>query len=146
MDVSVALAPQLPLWLIGLAAVPALALALYGLFNGTRGSWLRLAGWVFLLLALLNPSLLQEERENLKSVVAVVVDQSGSQALVQRLETGSLIEGEAVVFRRLAGSQMRKDTTHFQLGVFVQQGNSIVQVVGVEAEAVHAGVQLQVHH
>ena len=91
MDVSVALAPQLPLWLIGLAAVPALALALYGLFNGTRGSWLRLAGWVFLLLALLNPSLLQEERENLKSVVAVVVDQSGSQALDGRPEQTAAI-------------------------------------------------------
>lgn len=84
MDWSFSLAPQLPLWLIGLAAVPALVLALYGLFNRTRGAWLRLAGWAFLFAALMNPSLLQEERENLKSVVAVVVDQSGSQLLDER--------------------------------------------------------------
>ena len=91
MDLSVTFAPQLPLWLVGLAAIPALALALYSLFNGTRGSWLRLAGWAFLFLALLNPSLLQEERENLKSVVAVVVDQSGSQALDGRPEQTAAI-------------------------------------------------------
>ncbi|MCB1386236.1 MAG: hypothetical protein KDJ80_09900 [Nitratireductor sp.] len=86
MELSLALDPQLPPWLIAAVAIPALALALYGLVGRARGAWLRLAGWTFLTLALLNPSLLREDRENLKSVVAVVVDKSGSQQLADRAE------------------------------------------------------------
>ena len=73
--------PLLPYWVIGVLAGIAAILAIYGLIRGLRGSLLRLIAWALLALALANPSLLQEDREPLKSVVAVIVDQTDSQKL-----------------------------------------------------------------
>ena len=52
-----------------------------------RGALFRICALAALCLALLNPVLLQTEREPLESVVAVVVDRSQSQAVQQRTET-----------------------------------------------------------
>ncbi|WP_295813297.1 hypothetical protein [uncultured Nitratireductor sp.] len=62
--------------------VPVALLALAGLWTRQRGAWLRLAALVALGAALANPVLLDEEREPLKSVVAVVVDESQSQTTI----------------------------------------------------------------
>lgn len=86
MDYNLAFAPELPLWLIAslisILALPVLA----GLVKRLRGSFLRLLAFAALALALLNPSLLVEDRENLKSIVAVVTDKSSSQRLDGRGE------------------------------------------------------------
>ncbi|MDA8869937.1 hypothetical protein N9H93_00930 [Rhizobiaceae bacterium] len=80
-NLSFDVAPLLPWWaIIGLAAVAGV-LVLFGLYRGLRGSWLRLAAYAALVLALINPVLLAEQRERLKSVVAMVVDASDSQKL-----------------------------------------------------------------
>jgi hypothetical protein len=81
MDYTIAFAPELPLpLLITLAVILFVPIAL-GLFNRVRGAILRLLAGSLLVLALFNPSLLLEEREPLKSVVAVVSDTSGSQKI-----------------------------------------------------------------
>ena len=73
--------PLLPWpWLAGLAAL-ALLLTVPGLLRRMRGAWLRLAAALALLLALSNPVLLNEQREPLSTVVAMVVDHSASQTL-----------------------------------------------------------------
>ncbi len=73
--------PLLPwAWLIGLTVV-ALLLTIPGLLRRMRGAWLRLATAAALLLALSNPVLLNEQREPLSTVVAMVVDHSASQGL-----------------------------------------------------------------
>ena len=70
-------------WLAALM-VPLALLALAGLWFRQRGAWLRLAALAALALALVNPVLLDENREPLKSVVALVVDRSQSQDIGER--------------------------------------------------------------
>lgn len=71
---------------------PIALLALAGLFFGKRGAWFRLAALVALGLAMLNP-VLDEEREPLKSVVALVVDRSQSQDIGERAAEASALVG-----------------------------------------------------
>ncbi|MCO5162862.1 MAG: hypothetical protein M9939_17140 [Mesorhizobium sp.] len=70
-------------WLAAIV-VPLGLLALVGVFLAQRGSLVRLAAFAALALALVNPVLLDEEREPLKSVVAIVVDRSQSQDIGDR--------------------------------------------------------------
>ena len=76
--------PLLPIW--ALWALAALAVVLLGF-----ALWRRLAGWAlralaagFLLAALANPSLQEEQRKPLSDIVLLVVDQSASQGLSDR--------------------------------------------------------------
>jgi hypothetical protein len=70
-------------WLAALLA-PLAILALAGLWFRQRGAWLRALALVALAAALFNPAFLDEDREPLKSVVAVVVDRSQSQDIGER--------------------------------------------------------------
>ena len=54
------------------------------LWRGVRGAWLRALSMALLLLALLDPNLVQESRRPLKDIVAVVVDRSESQDIGER--------------------------------------------------------------
>ena len=69
---------------LGLLAVPAVLLALALLLARMRGAVLRILAIAALMLALLNPVVLQERRDPLKSVVALVVDDSQSQTIGDR--------------------------------------------------------------
>lgn len=81
MDFSLAFSPDLPYWLIALVGAASGLLVVWGILRGLRGAWVRLAAWALVIAALLNPAALLEEREPLRSVVAVVTDLSGSQRL-----------------------------------------------------------------
>ncbi|RCS25905.1 hypothetical protein DUT91_01925 [Phyllobacterium salinisoli] len=70
-------------WLAAIL-VPLALLVLAGLFFRQRGGVIRLLALLALVLALINPILIDEEREPLKSVVAVVVDRSQSQDIGNR--------------------------------------------------------------
>jgi hypothetical protein len=91
---SVGFTPLVP-WpaLAGLAVVVALVL-LPGILRRLRGGWLRLAAGLALLLALANPVLLNEDREPLSTVVALVVDKSASQSLDGRDKATAAAETE----------------------------------------------------
>jgi hypothetical protein len=78
---SLAVEPLLPAWLVVSAGLLAVALIVPGLLRRQRGSWFRAAAAAVLSLALLDPVALREEREPLPTVVALVVDESGSQRL-----------------------------------------------------------------
>ncbi|MEX4009123.1 hypothetical protein [Neoaquamicrobium sediminum] len=67
--------------------LPVAVLAIVGLALRQRGALLRLAAFAALAIALLNPVLLDEERDPLQSVVALVVDRSQSQDIGDRAET-----------------------------------------------------------
>lgn len=67
--------------------LPVAVLAIVGIALRQRGALLRLAAFAALAIALLNPVLLDEERDPLESVVAVVVDRSQSQDIGDRAET-----------------------------------------------------------
>ncbi|HEY8384136.1 MAG TPA: hypothetical protein VIL09_18500 [Microvirga sp.] len=81
---SISFAPLIPvyaLWALGAATV---ALALLALFSRGPIAVIRAAALGLVLLALANPSLVQEEREKVKDIVAVVMDRSTSQTLGDR--------------------------------------------------------------
>ena len=73
-----------------------LAAVLVGLLfiRGSRGALLRALSLAALLLALANPTLRQEERENLANIVIVVIDESLSQTLADRPEQTAAIRRE----------------------------------------------------
>ena len=74
-----------PLWTAAVL-LPVAVLVLAGLFFRRPGGVVRLVALAALALALVNPVLLDEQREPLKSVVALVVDRSQSQAIGERME------------------------------------------------------------
>ncbi len=84
MNLSLAFEPLISWPLLGLVLAPLLLLAFVGLWFRQRGAVFRFAALLALTAALLNPVLLDEEREALKSVVAVVVDRSQSQDIGER--------------------------------------------------------------
>ncbi|RYB04697.1 hypothetical protein [Lichenibacterium ramalinae] len=76
--------PLLPLALLWALAAVAVAVVALGLLGRRRGTLLRAFGLALLLLALADPSLVREDRKPEKDVVAVVIDQSGSQTIGER--------------------------------------------------------------
>ncbi|MEZ5873161.1 MAG: hypothetical protein R3D32_15220 [Nitratireductor sp.] len=96
MDFSLAFSPLLPLPVIIGIGVMIAALALYGLARGIRGSWVRLFAFAAMIASLLNPALMFEEREPLKSVVAIITDKSGSQKLDGREDQTEAIRAALV--------------------------------------------------
>ncbi|MER8828001.1 hypothetical protein NKH73_16570 [Mesorhizobium sp. M0938] len=100
MNWSLAFEPLISWPLLGLVLAPLLLLALVGLWLRQRGAVFRFAALLALGAALLNPVVLDEEREALKSVVAVVVDRSQSQDIGER--TKQTDEALAGLQQRLA--------------------------------------------
>ena len=84
MNWSVSFEPLFAWPLVAAILLPLAALAAAGLFLRQRGALFRAAALVALAAALINPVLLDEEREPLKSVVALVVDRSQSQEIGER--------------------------------------------------------------
>ena len=88
---SVQVNPHLPLPLIaGLGGAYAL-FCLYAASRRMRGSWLRAGAGAALVLTLVNPELLQEQREPLVTEVAIVVDKSASQNIDGRNDATALV-------------------------------------------------------
>lgn len=76
--------PALPLWVtIALGVIALIAWGVY-LWRGGSAPWLRLAGLVFLFIALMQPQWVREAREPADDVALVVVDQSESLLLAGR--------------------------------------------------------------
>jgi len=97
---SIAFAPQPPLLLLeGLAGL-ALALIALTLWRRPRGAALRALALGLLGLALLDPSLVREDRRPLKDVVAVVIDRSASNQIGERPRQTD--EARAELQKRLA--------------------------------------------
>jgi hypothetical protein len=86
MSWSVEFIPFVP-WPV-LWALAAFGLVLFAalLWRSRRGAILRLVSYALLLLAIANPHLKQEDREPLNDILAVVVDDSQSQAIAGRTE------------------------------------------------------------
>jgi hypothetical protein len=79
MNLSLSFEPLVTWPVLALAALVIVAIVSVGVLRGSRGSWLRAGAAAALCAALANPVFLNEERDPVKSVVAVVVDRSQSQ-------------------------------------------------------------------
>ena len=98
---SLAAAPLLPWWAIfSFVALAGLAL-IFGAFRRARGTLWRLAAAVMLVLILLDPSLVEEQRQPQKDVAVVVVDDSPSMRIGQRRQYAD--EALQAVTQRLSG-------------------------------------------
>ena len=84
MNWSISFEPLISWPLLAAVLVPLALLALAGLWFGQRGAVLRLVALAALAAALFNPVFLDESREPLKSVVALIVDRSPSQDIGER--------------------------------------------------------------
>lgn len=82
--ISVHFAPVLPMgWMIAIALAAAIFL-LFSLYKKRKGGIMRALSVALFILALCNPSVLEENRKAVKDVVAVVVDESPSTNYGQR--------------------------------------------------------------
>src|SRR3546814_9083241 len=77
-------APLLPLWLIGGLAVVTLLLLAVALWRHAAGVWWRAGAFAVLLLALANPSIIEEQRDPLSDIPFIDPDESASQEIGQR--------------------------------------------------------------
>ncbi len=84
MNWSISFEPLISWPLLAAVLVPLALLALAGLWFGQRGAVLRLVALAALAAALFNPVFLDESREPLKGVVALIVDRSPSQDIGER--------------------------------------------------------------
>ena len=84
MNASLVFAPLVGWWVIFALAGAAVVLVGLALWRGLAGWWLRALALGALVLALANPALQEEERQNLSDIVIVVVDESASQGLSDR--------------------------------------------------------------
>ncbi|EJF86251.1 glutamine amidotransferase [Candidatus Bartonella washoeensis] len=92
--------PLLPLsWILFLAGISAL-FVIIGLVTQRKGSLLRLMALASLILALLNPMMIKEQRAPLKSTVGIVIDRSKSQTFGTR--TNDSDEARAQLINALA--------------------------------------------
>jgi hypothetical protein len=82
---TLAAAPLLPWWAIAALGGGALLLLALGLWRRAGGVWWRGAVALMLLLILVNPSLIQEKRSPLRDVAVIVLDESPSQQIGDRM-------------------------------------------------------------
>ena len=81
---SIVFAPLVPVWLLAVFAAVAFLLAGFAAWRRARGTALRTMAIAVLIGLLTNPALKEEQREPLKDIAVVVVDDSPSQAIAPR--------------------------------------------------------------
>ncbi|SEH66427.1 hypothetical protein SAMN05216228_1005172 [Rhizobium tibeticum] len=83
---TVDFSPFIPWPVLAGLAVIVVATAAFAIWRRVRGAWIRSLAALALLTALANPLLLQEDREQLSTVVPVIVDRSQSQETPERIK------------------------------------------------------------
>lgn len=99
---SLAFDPILPWPVLAVLGLGAAVIAGALIRSGRRGGWLRLAATALLLFALMDPRFVNEEREGLPEIVALVIDRTGSQTLgtrAQQTETAAAAMEQAIKAR-----------------------------------------------
>ncbi|MDH7794202.1 MULTISPECIES: hypothetical protein [unclassified Beijerinckia] len=81
---NIALSPLVPTLVLVLLALGAIIVIGLSFWARRKGAWLRALGLGLILFSLADPSLVREDRDPLKDVVAVVLDRSASQSIGER--------------------------------------------------------------
>jgi len=108
-NLNIVFAPELPTpIIIGLGLLIA-ALCLWGLLNALRGSFIRTIAGALVCLALFNPSILNEDRSPLKTVIPIVIDETTSQKLNDRdTQTVEALEQVRARFAEIENFEVRE--------------------------------------
>lgn len=97
-SLSISLDPAFAWPVLGILAVTAVLVCSLGIWRRARGAWWRVAAALLVLLALANPTLIEEQRAPLDDIVLLVVDDSTSQEVAGRValtaEAAAAIEAE----------------------------------------------------
>ncbi|MGF1627255.1 MAG: hypothetical protein ACFCVH_20420 [Alphaproteobacteria bacterium] len=95
---SISFEPAFAWPILGVLAIAAVLVCSIGIWRNARGAWWRVAGAGLLLLALANPTLIEEQRSPLDDIALIVIDESTSQRVAGRedltRETADAIEAE----------------------------------------------------
>ena len=83
--IHIAWAPMLPIWALAVLAVLTIVVVALGFYARARGAWWRAGAALALLAALTNPTLVAERREARPDIAVLVVDESPSQKIGDRL-------------------------------------------------------------
>ncbi len=111
---AVDFAPLLPLWLLSVLGMAALALLLFSLWRRLRtgkirGLWARGLFFAFLMLVLANPLMVEEQRVALPDVVALVLDRSQSMDVGQRkAQSADALAQVKAQLQRIEGLDIRE--------------------------------------
>ncbi|MFZ1813574.1 MAG: hypothetical protein WBO55_04160 [Rhizobiaceae bacterium] len=109
MNLNLAISPLLSWPLLSAVAILSGLLVAWGLWQQLRGAWFRLLAWLLVMASLLNPVMLVEFRDPLKSVVSLVVDRSSSQKLDGRTQkTDAIVAGLRERLARLDSFDVRE--------------------------------------
>jgi hypothetical protein len=119
-DWTIAFQPLMPIWLLAAFAVAGAVFLAAGLMMRTRGSALRALAAFSVLLALANPIFLDEDRQGLRDVAVVVVDESASQKTGRRPE--QTVAAHAAVMRQLEAPRRRASASATGCGVLLVSG------------------------
>jgi hypothetical protein len=108
MTASVIFAPLVSMWLIYALAAATVLLVGLALWRGLSGWWLRALALAALVVALANPALQEEERQNLSDIVILVVDESASQTLGdRRAQTEAAIASVEAEIAQMPNTELR---------------------------------------
>jgi hypothetical protein len=108
MTASVVFAPLVSLWLVYALAAAAVLLVALALWRGLSGWWVRALALAALVLALANPALQEEERQNLSDIVILVVDESASQGLAdRRTQTEAAVAAVQAEIAQMPNTELR---------------------------------------
>lgn len=86
MSWTLAIAPLIPTALLAMLALAGAALVIFGIARRARGVWVRALCLVAFVALLMNPSLVQEDRDPIPDIAILAVDQSASQDIGARNE------------------------------------------------------------
>ena len=108
MTASVVFAPLVSMWLVYALAAAAVLVVGLALWRGLSGWWIRALALGALVLALANPALQEEERQNLSDIVILVVDESASQSLGDRAsQTEAAIASVQAEIAQMPNTELR---------------------------------------
>src|SRR3954452_10393091 len=91
---TISFSPLVPAWALWALAAVAAALVVLAVVSRGPVAAVRALAIALVLAALANPSLVQEEREKVKDIVAVVIDRSTSQTLGARTAMTDKVRAE----------------------------------------------------
>lgn len=107
-SLSVNFDPAFPWPFLGVLAVIAVLVCSIAIWRNARGAWWRVAGVTLILLALANPTLIEEQRAPLDDIALLVVDDSTSQQVAGRTELARSTAAEVEdSLRAMAGLDVR---------------------------------------
>jgi hypothetical protein len=108
LNFGVSFAPLVPQYVVWVALGVALLLSLLLLFVRGRGTALRIIALALFILALANPSLTREDRDELPSVAAVIIDRSPSQDFDDRTQQTEVAQKALLEeLKRIPGLEVR---------------------------------------